>query len=256
MKRYLLTAASALVITAAASAQTAQITGQVTASLEWDGTSFIGPNIGQDEDDELALSFTGSGGGWDYSFYANFLDDVVMTFENTMLGSFELTDQNIEWSRSVLGEALEIGASFQPNHIEAFTLQLSGNVGGVGYEASIANDAMRSFEADIVVPIMDVAIGASLAGNLSDTSDFDYDLEISTNVFGVDAAVYINEVASIGIEAYLGAFGLQLDATDGDLLNSMIFTFDQDVTERMTLTAYVNLDGVTTTAGSAVTLAF
>ena len=259
MKRYLLTAASALVIAAAASAQTAKFSGQVSASLAFDGLAFSGPTIFGHPDDELRFSFTGNGAGRDYAYETDGNSDLTngtMTFENDTFGSFELSQNAVSWSREIFGPALGLGIEFDPADLEAFAIALQGNVRGVEYDVVINNEAVRTFASEVTVPFLGVIIGANVFGDLNDTSDLVYELEFSANLFGIDTVMAIDEAATINLEANWGAFGLALDATDGDLFNPMTFTYEQDVTELMTLSAYVDLTGHNTQAGSAVTLRF
>ena len=262
MKRYLLTAASALVIAAAASAQTLQLGGEVTAQINYDGSVpvFDGPNFGGGADDGLHLKFSGSGGGWDYEVENNFFNydnwhSAQMKLTNDLLGTFELHNDHVEYSRYFFDDTLIFEARFEPSDIEDLSVGIEGQIGGVTYGVFVEN-ALQQFGLEIGAPFMGVNVGLTLQGDLHDTSDVDYGIEVATQIVGVDTYVYFDETGHIYIEGQLGAFSLTTDATDGDLFNTMSVLYSQDITEQMTATAQVDFAGHATNGMAALTLRF
>ena len=140
MKRYLLTAASALVITAAASAQTFQISGEVTAQINYDGSvpRFDGPYFGGGAEDGLNLRFSGSGGGWDYEvendfFTYSYWNNAQMKLTNDLVGTFELHEGHVEYSRYFFDDTLIFEARIEPSDLEDLNIGIEGQIGGIGY---------------------------------------------------------------------------------------------------------------------------
>ena len=262
MKRYLLTAASALVLTAAvASAQTFQISGEVTAEVTYDPIMnlFNGPVIGAGDDDGIHLTFSGAGAGWEYQigadlFAANWSD---VELGHPVLGTFKLEHDHVEWQRDMLGEALWLAAYFQPADIVgSMTIGLGGNVAGVSYEANIMNDAPRHFELELGMPIMGVELEAQVVGNLADTSTLDYELGLGFDAFGVETFVMWNVMGEIGVEAQAGAFYAASILTDGDFFNALTLGYQQEVTEQMEVEATLASDGSATAASAKLILRF
>ena len=265
MKRSLLTAASALVLTAAASAQTLQLSGEVTTVISYDGglNQFQSPQIGGGSDDGLFLTFSGNGAGWEYEVQNDLSQNTDWGFaevklSNDVLGSFKIEWHGIEWEREILGDALTAQVMLEVENIEEFEIVLFGTVGAIEYDLAARNDAMRSFGGDVLVPIMGVDVGLSLLGSLNDTSpgSLVYGLYLSTQLLGVETSVEIDEAGGIYIEGQTGPFSLSTSATDGDLFNDIRVAYSQDITEQMTANAEVNFDGASTSGMAALTLRF
>ena len=261
MKRSLLTATSALVFTAAASAQTFQISGEVTVEVAYDPMSnmFNGPVIGAGGDDGIHLTFSGAGAGWEYQAGVDLLSaywgDVEL--DHPVLGTFQLYQDHVEWQRDMLGEALWLAAYFQPADIVgSMTIGLGGNVAGVSYEANIMNDAPRHFELELGMPIMGVDLEAHVVGNLADTSTLDYDLGLGFDAFGVETFVIWNVMGDIAVQAEAGAFYAESYLTDGDFFNALTLGYQQEVTEHMEVEATVASDGTATAASAKLILRF
>ena len=265
MKRYLLTAVSALVLTAAASAQTLQLSGEVTTVISYDGSSneFQLPPIGGGSDDGLFLKFSGNGAGWEYEVQNDLRESTdwyssEVKLSNDVLGSFKIDWHGIQWEREILGDALTAQVMLDVENIEAFEITLFGKVGAIEYDLSAYNDAVRSFGGDVLAPIMGVDVGLSLHGYLNDTSpaSLDYGLYLTTQFLGVETSVEIDEAGGIFIEGQTGPFSLSTSATDGDLFNDIRVAYSQDITEQMTANAEVNFDGASTSGMAALTLRF
>lgn len=257
MKRYLLTAASALVITAAASAQTFKISGEVATYVTYDGSSneFSGPLF---DTYDMLLTFSGTGGGWDYQVDTG-LDGSIqqVKLDNANLGTFELYYGEIYWSKNLLGDALKLSTQFETQDIvETLIIGLEGTAAGVSYETQIANDAPRTFYLELGVPFMGVEFGADVSGNLADTSMLDYAMEVGFDAFEIDTTVMWTSMGDIAVEAEAGPFYAETWLTDGDFFDEVTLGYYQEVTEQMAVHAQVLLGGGSTSGMAELTLRF
>ena len=264
MKRYLLTAASALVITAAAaSAQTFQIGGQTTVEMTYAGNTFDGPTMGSHHDDELYLSFSGSlGDGWTFEVRNNILHDLMwhdaeVTISHETLGRFNLQPNQVEWEVDLLGDALTVTTQVNPMDVIG-TLQfgLEGTAAGVSYEAEIYNNASRDFQLQLGMPLFGVDAEAEVVGSLADTSSLHYEIELSADVFDVETYVSFGAAGNIVLEAAVGPFSVAGDLTDGDVFNDITLSYGQDLSEQAELDIQVTFNGMETQAYSALALRF
>ena len=257
MKCYLLTAASALVFTAAASAQTFKISGEVETYVTYDGSSneFSGPWF---NNYDMLLTFSGTGGGWDYQVDTD-LDGSIqqVKLDNANLGTFELYYGEIYWSKNLLGDALKLSTQFQTQDIvETLIIGLEGTAAGVSYEAQISNEANRDFNLSLHIPLIGFEVEADVAGALDDSSSFAYGMTVGFDAFGVDTSVYWDTWGNIGMEAAAGAFYAESDLTDGDLFNQFMLGYQLDVTEQMEVHASVGMDGSSTSGSAEMYLRF
>ena len=257
MKNVLLTAASALVITAAASAQTFQISGEAVVDITYDGAGnmFYGPSL---YSNDMMLTFSGSGGGWDYEIESDFSGTVVQVkLDNPTLGTFELRYGEIEWRRNLLGDTLMLSTQFEPHDIlDTLMIGLEGTAAGISYEVEIMNNASHDFHLYLDMPIMGVDLEAELAGNLADTSTLFYQFGVGFDTFGVDTLVLWDNEGNIGMEAAAGAFYAESDFTDGDLFSRLMLGYRLDVTEQMEVHASVGMDGSSTSSSAQMYLRF
>ena len=257
MKRYLLTAASALVFTAAAGAQTFQISGEVTTSVSYDGSNneFNGPQFWTDD---VTLTMSGNGGGWEYQVAFEFDGSVnQVRLDNAGLGTFELRQDEIEWRKNLLGDTLLLSTQFMPDDIfGTLEIGLEGTAAGVSYEAEIYNDANRSFQLQLGMPIFGVEFEAETTGSLADTSVLDYGIQAGFDAFGVEAAVMWTSMGYIGVEAVAGGFYAESNLTNGDLFSQLQLGYSLDITEQMQVGASVYMDGSSTSGSAEMYLQF
>lgn len=260
MKRYLLTAASALVLTAAASAQTVTLSGELSTVIDYDGFAFNGPNLGNGPDDGVLLTIEGSTAGWNYSaetdlFFGD-LSSAVVTFENEALGSFEMSTNNVEWSKRFLDDTLRLVAYADPANVEALTVELETQVAGISVEAGIHNDADRTFFAEAKVPFMNTDFLLAIDGNLDDTSDVSYHIEVNANLLGLDNTISISETGEAFVETRLGAFTISTSVGDGDMFDEVYLDYTNEISDQMELQAQVRMDSGVTSGYASVILRF
>jgi len=260
MKKFLLTAGSIVAFAASSSAQNLTLGGEVSTELYFDGGNFDGPYIGQGADDEIRLTAAGEGAGWNYGVSLDLLSggmhDATVTLGHSGLGQFEFTDHSMMWSREFLGDMLGVEIEFDPSDIEGFVANVYGAIGATEYDVSVYNDAGRTFFAELQFPVMGVKIGTHLMGQLSDTSDVTYGLELGTNISGVDLMVAFNEAADIEVTAQLGAFELSTNASDGDFFNEITLGYAQEITENLEFEATLGMDGIEPTGSARMYLQF
>lgn len=261
MKKFLLTAGSVVAFAAASSALNVTLGGEVSTRINFQAGMFDGPYINGYGEDEIRLTAAGEGAGWNYGVSLDLLSggmhDATVTLGHSGLGQFEFADHgDIIWSREFLGDMLGVQIEFDLSNIEAFEAEFHGAIGATEYEISVYNDSQRSFEAELQFPVMGVNVGTHLYGQLSDTSDFSYGLELGTNIAGVDLLAAFDEVANIEIAAQLGAFELTTNASDGDLFNSVTLTYAQEITENLEFEASVGMDGIEPTGSATMYLRF
>jgi len=265
MKKVLLTAASALVISAAASAQTLQLTGEITTYLSYNGAinQFDGPYFGGGEDDGLFIKFTGAANGWNYEFQdqisgGHFGDYGELTLSNELLGTFYVDYNRIEWVRDMFG-GTEVSIAIEPSNLEEFEFALEGSVAGIGYDITAVNNANRDFVAEVYAPISGVDFQLEMSGSLHDTSassSFAYGVEMETNLLGVETKISMDEAGSVEARAELGAFGVSVDLGDGDMFDSVGLEYTSNITEQMEIHAEVLTDGTDTDAFARLVLRF
>ena len=260
MKKVLLTAASALVFTAAASAQTVTLSGELSTWIGYDGFNFDGPIPGYGPDDGVLLTIEGSTAGWNYTAETDLLQadltGATVTFENDALGSFNLSMYSVEWSKGFLNETLKLAAYADPGNVEEFTIELETQVAGISVEAGINNDADRSFFAEARVPFMNADVQLAMAGNLDDTSDVMYELEVNANLLGLDNTISIAETGEAFVETRLGAFSISTSVGDGDMFDEVYLNYTNEISDQMALEAEVRMDGGVTSGHASVTLRF
>ena len=260
MKKILLAAGSVVALAASSQALDVQLTGEVTTIIDFDGYMFHGPHIGGGDDDEIRLTMAGEGAGWNYGVSLDLLSggfyDATVTLGHSGLGQFEFTDYGMTWSREFLGDMLGVQIEFDPSNIEAFVSNFYGAIGATEYDVLLHNDATRYFEAEVQFPVMGVNVGTYISGSLNDTSDVSYGLELGTNVAGVDLVVAFDEAANIDLAAELGAFELTTNASDGDLFDSVMLHYSQDITENLEFEGSIGMDSSQTTGSATMRLQF
>ena len=260
MKKFLLAAGSIVTFAASSSALNVSLSGEVSTELHFYGGSFQGPYIGQGDDDEIRLTAAGEGAGWNYGVSLDLLSggmhDATVTLGHSGLGQFEFTDHAMMWSREFLGDMLGVQIDFDPSNIQDFVANFYGAIGATEYDVSVQNDYARSFAAELQFPVMGVNVGTHLVGQLIDTSDVSYGMELGTNIAGVDLVAAFDESANIEIAAQLGAFELTTSATDGDLFNELTLEYAQEITENFEFQATVGMDGMEPTGSAQMNLRF
>ena len=241
MPRHLLTTTAAFVLAAVASAQTVEISGQMTIALNYDGLSntFLGPEVAaQHQEDDVFITFSGESVGWQYQVETGLFwsawDEAEVTLTHANLGSFQLGNESIEWSKDLVGDALKLGAYVDPSHLES-TLQVSleGTIGGVSYDATIQNDANRSFDVELEVPVQGVTVTTIASGELDDTSTLDYLIAASTDVFGLETTLVGHSTGDFDVRLKAGAFSVASSLQDGDAFNNLTLRYNQELTEQM-----------------------
>lgn len=261
MKKFLLAAGSIVAFAASSSALNVSLGGEVSTRIEFQSGMFDGPFIDWHGEDYIQLAAAGEGAGWNYGVSLDLLHggmhDATVTLGHAGLGQFEFTDHSgMIWSREFLGDMLGVQIEFDLSNIEGFVANFHGAIGATEYEISVLNDYQRSFAAELQFPVMGVNVGTQLQGNLSDTSDVSYGLELGANIAGVDLMVAFDESANIEVEAQLGAFGLRTNASDGDFFNDIYLEYAQEITENLEFQATVGMNGYEPTGSATMYLRF
>ena len=265
MQQTLIFCASTLAIAASVtcSAETISLSGELTATLSYDGSSnqFQGPNIGAGGDDGLLLKYSHSNMGWDYGFEANLLNGLqypVITVGNEELGQLEINEDYVEWSKRIMSDTLLIRVGFQPSDLENFTLNLWGEAYNFEYDFEFQNDSQRSFHGDIWRPLLGLNVGLSVAGELYDTSAglLAYAVEIWGDVADIKAYAGIDSYGQAYLETGLNSFLAGTNLSDGDFFNDIYLSYENDISEFSTLSAYVYFDGSSTSAEASFALKF
>ena len=94
-----------------------------------------------------------------------------------------------------------------------------------------------------------------MAGDLSDTSDVTYGVELGMSAMGSDLTITIDEAGSIGVEAAMGALTLSTSLTDGDAFNSLTLDYSAELAEGLSLDASLS-GGAATSLSIGTTLSF
>ena len=253
-------AGSITALAASSNALDLTLGGEVSTTISFDGMTFYGPSIGSGHDDEVVMSMLGNGAGWNYGvnidLLASDLTGASVELGHSALGQFQFSTEEVEWRRDLLGDALSMQIYFRPQDIEAFTIELAGQLGATQYEIGINNDSSRTFQAELEFPVMGVGVYTSVDGSLSDTSNVDYQLGLDTNVAGVGLTFEFSEWGNIGVEAAYGNFAIYADAMDGDLFNQVGLAYEQDIVNGLTFNGDLMMDGSVTQATAQMVLRF
>ena len=261
MKKFLLTAGSIVAFAVSSSALDVSLGGEVSTRIEFQNGNFYGPHINWYGEDYVLLKAAGEGAGWNYGVSLDLLSggmhDATVTLGHSGLGQFEFQDYGMmTWSREFLGDMLGVQIEFDPSNIENFAANFYGAIGATEYDVLVYNDPSRSFSAELQFPVMGVNVGTYILGQLSDTSDVSYGLELGTNIAGVDLIVAFDEAVNIEVEAQLGAFGLKTNASDGDFFNELTLEYAQEITENLEFQATVGMNGSEPTGSATMYLRF
>ena len=254
----LLVATSALVAAGSAAALEVTLGGEISTSVSFDGTVWAGPAIGGGADDGISLAVSGESMGWTYGaemdLLAGDLTGATVTLGSAGLGSLSMSTNSVEWSgMSVAGFAVTVTAD--PSDLEAASFGLVGSLAGLAIDATVNNDATRSFEAEIGTAVAGASVGVNMAGDLSDTSDVTYGVELGMSAMGSDLTITIDEAGSIGVEAAMGALTLSTSLTDGDAFNSLTLDYSAELAEGLSLDASLS-GGAATSLSIGTTLSF
>ena len=255
----LLVATSALVAAGSAAALEVTLGGEISTSVSYDGTVWTGPAIGGGADDGISLAVSGESMGWTYGaemdLLAANLSGATVTLGSAGLGSLSMSTNSVEWSgMSVAGFAVTITAD--PSDLEDASFGLVGSLGGLAIDATVNNDATRSFEAEIGTAVAGASVGIDMSGDLSDTSSVDYGIELGMSAMGADLTVSISDAGAIGVEAAMGALTLTTVLDDGDAFNNLSLAYSAELAEGLSLDASVANDGTDTTMFIGTTLSF
>ena len=133
---------------------------------------------------------------------------------------------------------------------------VAGSLGGVSVDATIENDADRSFEADLGTSVAGASVGINIVGDLVDTSDVAYEVEVGMSAMGLDLGVSMNEAGAIGVSAGMGALTVEASATTGDLFGGFTATYAADLADGLGIEAVLGTGTGHTTLGVTTTLSF
>ena len=88
-------------------------------------------------------------------------------------------------------------------------LGLVGSLGGLAIDATVNNDATRTFDAEIGTAVAGASVGIEMSGNLADTSDVAHGVEVGMSAMGLDLGIAWTKLAR---SAYLLAWALTVEA--------------------------------------------
>ena len=261
MKKVVLAATTALVAAGSAAALEVTLGGEISASVGFDtdnagaGAAWTDPAMGG----EVNLVVSGESMGWTYGAELNLLaDDLTaasMSIGSAGLGSLSISAAEIVWSgMDIAGFAVTVTGDL--SDIEDSSFGLVGSLGGMSVEANIANDAVRTFDAEIGTAVAGSSVLVTLDGNLSNTSSVDYSLAVGMSAMGLDLGVDIDDDGVVGLSATMGALTVEADLSSGDLFGGMTATYSSDLAEGLALEAILGTDGDDTTLDVTATLSF
>ena len=248
----LLVATSALVAAGSAAALEVSLGGSVSAAVNYAGGAWSGPTMGQD----VEWSISGASNGWTYGATMNVDGTAASLSVGTAgLGSITMSSSNIEWSGMNIA-GFDVSVSADPANIEAASFGLVGSLGGLAIDATVNNDATRSFSAEIGTAVAGASVGIDMSGDLADTSDVAYGVEVGMSAMGLDLGISMDEAGAIGVSAGMGALTVEASATGGDLFGAFTATYAADLADGLAVEAVLGLDGAATTLGVTTTLSF
>ena len=249
----LLVATSALVAAGSAAALEVSLGGSVSAAVNYDGTAWSGPTMSSAD---VEWSISGASNGWTYGATMGLDGSAASISVGTAgLGSITMSENSVEWSgMNVAG--FDVTATINPADLEDASFGLVGSLGGLAIDATVNNDATRTFDAEIGTAVAGASVGVSMSGNLADTSDVTYGVEVGMSAMGLDLGISMDEMGAIGVSAGMGALTVEASATGGDLFGAFTATYAADLADGLAVEAVLGLDGAATSLGVTTTLSF
>ena len=249
----LLVATSALVAAGSAAALEVSLGGSVSAAVSYAGGAWSGPAMSSDD---VEWSISGASNGWTYGATMGLDGSAASISVGTAgLGSITLSDANIEWSGMNIA-GFDVTVNVDPSDLEDASFGLVGSLGGLAIDATVNNDATRTFDAEIGTAVAGASVGIEMSGNLADTSDVAYGVEVGMSAMGLDLGISMDEAGSIGVSAGMGALTVEASATGGDLFGAFTATYAADLADGLAVEAVLGLDGSATSLGVTTTLSF
>ena len=249
----LLVATSALVAAGSAAALEVSLGGSVSAAVNYDGAAWSGPTMSSAD---VEWSISGASNGWTYGATMGLDGSAASISVGTAgLGSITMSANSVEWSgMNVAG--FDVTATINPADLEDASFGLVGSLGGLAIDATVNNDATRTFAAEIGTAVAGASVGVSMSGNLADTSDVTYGVEVGMSPMGLDLGISMDEAGNIGVEAGMGALSVSADLTGGDLFAGFTATYSADLADGLAVEAALGTGGGATTLGVTTTLSF
>ena len=249
----LLVATSALVAAGSAAALEVSLGGSVSAAVSYAGGAWSGPAMSSAD---VEWSISGASNGWTYGATMGLDGSAASISVGTAgLGSITMSANSIEWSgMNVAG--FDVTATLNPADLEDASFGLVGSLGGLAIDATVNNDATRTFSAEIGTAVAGASVGIDMSGNLADTSDVTYGVEVGMSAMGLDLGISMDEAGAIGVSAGMGALTVEASATGGDLFGAFTATYAADLADGLAVEAVLGLDGAATSLGVTTTLSF
>ena len=249
----LLVATSALVAAGSAAALEVSLGGSVSAAVSYAGGAWSGPAMSSAD---VEWSISGASNGWTYGATMGLDGSAASISVGTAgLGSITMSENNVEWSGMNIA-GFDVTVSADTANIEAASFGLVGSLGGLAIDATVNNDATRSFSAEIGTAVAGASVGIDMSGNLADTSDVAYGVEVGMSAMGLDLGISMDEAGNIGVSAGMGALTVEASATGGDLFGAFTATYAADLADGLAVEAVLGLDGAATSLGVTTTLSF
>ena len=197
----LLVATSALVAAGSAAALEVSLGGSVSAAVNYDGAVWSGPTMSSAD---VEWSISGASNGWTYGATMGLDGSAASISVGTAgLGSITMSANSVEWSgMNVAG--FDVTATINPADLEDASFGLVGSLGGLAIDATVNNDATRTFDAEIGTAVAGASVGVSMSGNLADTSDVTYGVEVGMSAMGLDLGISMDEAGNIGVSGWHG----------------------------------------------------
>ena len=249
----LLVATSALVAAGSAAALEVSLGGSVSAAVSYAGGAWSGPVM---DSSDVEWSISGASNGWTYGASMGVDGSAASISVGTAgLGSITMSTNSVEWSGMNIA-GFDVTATLNPADLEDASFGLVGSLGGLSIDATVNNDATRTFSADIGTAVAGASVGVSMSGNLADTSDVAYGVEVGMSAMGLDLGISMDEAGAIGVSAGMGALTVEASATGGDLFGAFTATYGADLADGLAVEAVLGLDGASTSLGVTTTLSF
>ena len=266
MKKFALAATTALVAAGSAAALEVTLGGEISTSVTYNGTVWAGPVIGGGAEDGITLAISGESMGWTYGAEIDLLSEdaagvsdslsgATVSLGSAGLGSLSLSSGSYEWSgMNVAGFDVTISGDIA--NIEAASFGLVGSLGGLAVDGSINNDATRTFNIALGTAVAGASVGINMVGNLADTSNVAYTVELGMSAMGSDLTIGLTEAGAISVEAAMGALTLSADLGDGDAFDNLTLAYSAELAEGLSLDASVTNDSAATSMSVGTTLSF
>ena len=120
---------------------------------------------------DVEWSISGASNGWTYGATMDVDGTAASISVGTAgLGSITMSSGSVEWSGMNIA-GFDVTVSADPADIEAASFGLVGSLGGLAIDATVNNDATRTFSAEIGTAVAGASVGIDMSGDLSDTSE-------------------------------------------------------------------------------------